>query len=207
MTGEDSRTPGILLIAPVQKTGASDTNVVGGSKVMADEQVRELGARGFKVDVIDTSGGVTNLPAWKIRVHRLARVLRVVWGAAGKLWRSDIVFLIIAPWSALSLASFLWAVCKIARRPLVLRISGGDMMVDYLEYGAFARWLANRTWMRSSRVYVQTQYLRRSFDHRDNFKWLPNTRGLETPARTGRGRVEKLIFVARLDMDKGLAEG
>ena len=198
--------PGILLIAPVQKTGASDTNVVGGNKVTADEQVRELAARGFEVAVIDTSGSVTNLPAWKIRAHRLARFLRVVWGTARKLWRCDVVFLIAGPSSALSLASFLWAVCKIARRPLVLRIPGGDTMLDYLGYGAFARWLADRTWMRSSLVYVETQYLRRGFDHRDNFKWLPGTRGVEAPARTGRGRVEKLIFVARLVMDKGLAE-
>ena len=206
MTGKENRAPGILLIAPIQKTGASDTNVVGGNKVMADEQVRELRARGFEVDVIDTSGGATNLPAWKIRANRLARVLRVAWGAAGKLWRSDVVFLIIAPWSALCLASFLWAVCKIARRPLVLRISGGDMMLEYLEYGAFARWLAERTWMRSSLVYVETQYLHRSFDNRGNFRWFPNTRSMEAPARTGRGRVEKLIFVARLAMFKGLAE-
>ena len=206
MTGKENRAPGILLIAPIQKTGASDTNVVGGNKVMADEQVRELGVRGFEVDVIDTSGSVTNLPAWKIRANRLARFLRVAWGAARKLWRSDVVFLIIGPSSALSLASFLWAVCKIARRPLVLRISGGDMMLEYLEYGAFARWLAERTWMRSSLVYVETQYLHRSFDNRGNFRWFPNTRSMEAPARTGRDRVEKLVFVARLAMFKGLAE-
>ena len=198
--------PSILLIAPIQKTGASDTNVVGGNKVMADEQVQELGARGFEVDVIDTSGGVTNLPAWKISANRLARFLRVAWGAARKLWRSDVVFLIIGPSSALYLASFLWTVCKIARRPLVLRISGGDMMLEYLGYGAFARWLADRTYMRSSLVYVETQYLHRSFDNRGNFRWFPNTRSMEAADRTGRDRVEKLIFVARLAMFKGLAE-
>ena len=206
MTGKESRVPSILFIAPIQETGASDTNVVGGNKVTADEQVRELGGRGFAVDVIDTSGGVTNLPAWKIRAHRLARFLRVAWGVARKLWRADVAFLIIAPYSALVLASFLWVVCKLARRPLALRITGGDMMMDYLGYGALARWLADRTYMRSSLVYVETQYLHRSFENRDNFKWLPGTRSMEAPARTGRDRVEKLIFVARLDMDKGLAE-
>ncbi len=206
MTGKESRAPSILLIAPIQKTGASDTNVVGGNKVMADEQVRELEARGFEVDVIDTSGAVTNLPTWKIRAHRLARFLRVAWGAARKIWHSDGVFLIIAPYSALSLASFMWVVCKMTRRPLALRLTGGDMMLDYLGYGAFARWLTDRTYMRSSLVYVETQYLHRNFDNRDNFKWFPNTRDIEVPARAGRDRVEKLIFVARLDMDKGLTE-
>ena len=127
MSGKERRAPRLLLIAPIQKAGASVSNVAGGNKVMADEQVRELGARGFEVDVIDTSGDVTNLPAWKIWAHRLARFLRVAWGVARKLGRSDVVFLIIASYSALRLASFLWAVCKIARRPLVLRISGGDI--------------------------------------------------------------------------------
>ena len=206
MSGKERRAPRLLLIAPIQKAGASVSNVAGGNKVMADEQVRELGARGFEVDVIDTSGGVTNLPAWKIWAHRLARFLRVAWGVARKLGRSDVVFLIIASYSALRLASFLWAVCKIARRPLVLRISGGDMMVEYLGYGAFARWLAERTYMHSALVYVETQYLHRHFDKRANVKWFPNTREIAAPARTGRGRVEKLIFVARLDMDKGLVE-
>ena len=206
MTRKESRAPSILLIAPIQKSGASDANVVGGNKVTADELVQELEARGFKVDVIDTSGGVTNLPAWKIKAHRLARFLRAAREAARKLWRFDVILLLMGASSALSQASFLWAVCKIVRRPLVLRISGGDLMLDYLEYGAFARWLADRAYMRSSLVYVETQHLRSSFDNWDNFRWLPGVRGVEAPARTGRGRVEKLIFVARLHMDKGLAE-
>ncbi len=173
---------------------------------MADEQVRELGARGFDVEVIDTSGGVTNLPVWKILANRLARFLRVAWGAARKVWSADVVFLIIAPYSALSLASFLWVVCKVARKPLALRISGGDMMVDYLGYGSFARWFADRTWMRSSLVYVETQYLHRNFDERGNFRWFPNTRDIAADMRRERDGMKKLIFVARLEMDKGLAE-
>ena len=206
MSGQEGRAPRLLLIAPTQQAGASATNVVGGNKVTADEQVRELGARGFEVDILDTSGDVTNLPAWQIRAHRLARFLRVVWGAARKLWRADVVFLTIAAYSALSLAAFLWVVCEIMRRPLVLRITGGDLMVEYLGYGVVARWLAERTYMRSARVYVETQDLHRRFGNRANVKWLPNTREIAAPARPGRGRVEKLIFVARLDMAKGLAE-
>ena len=206
MTGKEGRALGILLLAPIQKTGASATNVVGGNKVMADEQVRQLEARGFAVDVIDTSGGVTNLPGWKVRAHRLARFLRVAWSTARKARRSDVVFLIIASYSALHLASFLWVVCKIARRPLVLRLTGGDMMLDYLGYGAFARWLAERTYMRSALVYVETRYLHRNFGDRGNFKWFPNTRSVQAPAGARSDKLEKLVFVARLDMDKGLAE-
>ncbi len=206
MTDSENMAPRILLIAPVQRAGASATNVVGGNKVMADEQVRELGMRGFGVDVIDTSGGVTNLPGWKLRAVRLARFLRVIWGVARKIWYCDVVFLIIAPYSALSLASLLWVISTLARRPLVVRITGGDMMLDYDGYGRLARWLAERTYMRAALVYVETEYLQRNFAGRGNFRWFPNTRDVAAPAAEGRNRVEKLIFVARLDMDKGLAE-
>ena len=200
--------PNLLLIAPIQQGGASDTNIVGGNKVMADEQVRELTLRGFVVDAVDTSGNVTNLSPWKIRVNRLTRFLRVAWGAVQRLRRADVVFLIIASYSALSLASFFWVVCKIGRRPLVVRITGGDLREDYRQYGPLARWLAHRTWLRSALVYVETQQLFRDFDRPANFRWFPNTRDLAAPpaARRDQGKVEKLIFLARLDMDKGLAE-
>ena len=206
LTDSGSDTPSILLIAPIQKAGASDTNIVGGNKVMADEQVRELGARGFDVEVVDTSGGVTNLSAWRIRANYLARFLRITWGALKRLRSSDVVFLILASYSAISMASFFWVVCKIARKPLVVRITGGDLSTDYLKYGAPARWVSSRTWMRSALVYVETQGLQRMFGNWRNFRWFPNTRDIEPPDEIRRGEVSNLIFVARLHMDKGLAE-
>ncbi len=206
MIEAETRKPRILLIAPMPDTAQTDTNVIGGNKVMAGEQMREFSARGFDVDAIDTSGGVTNLPAWKVRAIRLARFLRVVRGAAHKIWHCQIVFIIIAPWSALSLASFFWFVCKLTRKHLVVRISGGDMMIYYGNYGAFARWFADRTYMRSSLVYVETQYLHRNFKDWDNFRWFPNTRDLKSVSPASRDKVNNLIFLARLEMDKGLLE-
>jgi len=63
------------------------------------------------------------------------------------------------------------------------------MMLDYLGYRALARWLADRTYMRSALVYVETQRLHRNFTDRGNFRWFPNTRDIEAPARRGRDRV------------------
>ena len=195
----------ILLIAPLG-SGASATNVIGGSKLLAAELVRELGQRGFELEVLDTSGDVTNISPWRFQVVRLTRFLRVVWGVATKIRHSQIAFLVIAAPSALVLASAVWAICTMARRPLVLRLSGGDISVVYDGYGAAARWLAHRAWMRSSLVYVETRQSYRAFDHRPNFRWFPTTRKFEVPARVRREEVRKLIFVARLHMTKGLAE-
>ena len=197
--------PNIMLIGP-QGSGTSAANVIGGNKLMTDDLARELSMRGFDLSLVDTSGRVTNLPSWKIRAIRLTRFLRVAWRAAKQLRRCDLIFLVIAPYSALGLASFFWAVCKIARRPLVVRLTGSGLMEQYLKYGAFARWLADRTYMRTSLVYVETQQLRRDFNEPANFRWFPNTRDIESPKASKRGEVNKLIFLARLEMSKGLAE-
>lgn len=220
------RAPSILFIAPVG-SGKSASNVVGGNRLMAEELMRELGKLGFGFDVLDTSGGVTNLAPWKLRAIRLARFLRVVRGAMRRVRRSRIVFLFIAPRSASVLAASVWAICKVARRPMVLRLSGSGFGRVYSGYGAPARWLADRSWMRCPLVYVETRELYRQFGERANFRWFPQTRSVEPPVGDGSGpaaaegadgRVaagpaaprpgvpRKLVFISRLIMDKGLAE-
>ena len=195
----------VLLIAPLG-SGASATNVIGGHRLLAAESVRELRQRGFELEVLDTSGDVTNISPWRFQAVRLVRFLRAILGVATKIRRAQVAFLVIAPHSALVLASAVRVVCKVARRPLVLRLSGGDLGVVYRRYGVVARWLAERFWMRCSLVYVETQQSYRDFDHLPNFRWFPGTRNVQAPTTGRRKEVRKLIFVGRLHMTKGLAE-
>ncbi len=173
---------------------------------MVDDQVRELMMRGFDSRVVDTSGRVTNLPACKVRVSRILRFIKVVWGALWGIQGSDAVILIVAPYSAFPLASFFWAFCKITSRPLIVRVSAAGLRSVYLKYGVLTRWLADRTYMRSSRVYVETEQLQREFGNRSNFRWFPNTRDLKPNRIDRRDRIIKIIFLSRLDMAKGLGE-
>lgn len=197
--------PTILLVAPVG-SGASATNVVGGNRILAEKLVHELGQRGFKLEAIDTSGSMTNLPRWVIQAIRIARYLRVMWNILLGLRRSQIVFLLIASWSATILASSVWVLCRLTQRPMVLRLSGGDFGQVYRNFGALARWLADRTYLRSALVYVHTLEILRNFDDPVNFRYFPAVRDIEAPAGVARGIPSRLVFVARLDMDKGLAE-
>ncbi len=208
--GRGDRWPKILIVGPLG-SGESATNVIGGNKVSCDDLVHELEMRGFELDMVDTSGRVTNLPRWKVQASRLARFLRMVRGVVKKIRHSQLVFVFIAPSSATVVASSAWILCRIARRPLVLRLSGADLDSVYCKYGAPARWLADRTWMRCSLMYVETQRLRRIFDNRTSCRWLPNIRNVEAHAAVGREErhkkeIRKLIFISRLHMDKGLAE-
>ncbi len=195
----------ILLIAPLG-SGTSAANVIGGNRVLAEKLVYELGQRGFELEALDTSGSVTNRPRWIIQAVRLARYLRVMWGLVRRLRRSQIVFLFIASWSATVLASSVWALCKLARRPMVLRFSGANFSQVYRNFGALARRLADRTYLHSALVYVETLELIRNFENPANFRWFPCSRDIEAPPTVRREIPDRLIFVARLDMDKGLAE-
>ena len=195
----------ILLIAPLG-SGVSATNVIGGHTLLAKDTIRELGRRGFAVEVIDTSGDVTNISRWRYQISRLARFLRVIRGVLMKINRSQVGFLMIAPHSALVLASSVWAICAVARRPLVLRLSGGDLSLVYDGYGTIARWFARRAWMRCPLVYVETMQAYRDFAGLPNFRWFPGTRDTQAPTMLRREEIRKLIFIARLHMTKGLAE-
>ena len=68
--------------------------------MVAAEQARELGLRGFEVDALDSLASVTNLSPWTIQTIRLGRFLRVVWKAMWRIRHSRLVFLVIAPYSA-----------------------------------------------------------------------------------------------------------
>lgn len=202
----DDRLLKILLIAPLPGK-ESATSVIGGTKVLAAEQARQLRTRGFDLDILDSLASVTNLSPWKIQVIRFGRFLRVIVKTIARIRHSRIVFLVIAPYSATILASSVWGICKLARRPMVLRFSGGDAGSVYRNYGALARWVARRTWLRCALLYVESQQLCREFRNLSNVRWHPTTADLKAPAASRRrGVVRKLIFVARLEMDKGLAE-
>lgn len=197
--------PKILFVAPLG-SGQSSTNVIGGNRVLAEKLIQELRQRGFAVEAIDTSGTMTNQPAWRIQAARLARYLRVMAGLVRSLGRSQIVFLFIASWSATVLASSIWLLCRLARRRMVLRLSGADFGDVYRNSGRVARWLADRTYLRSALVYVETLELLRNFDNPVNFRWFPCSRDIEAQTTVTRRIPSRLVFVSRLDRDKGLAE-
>lgn len=201
--------PRILFISPLG-SGQSATNVIGGNRLLSAESASELRQRGFDLECIDTSGDVTNLPAWRIQAARLMRFLRVFGGATRKIRRCQLAFLVLGANSATLLASSLWIVCALARRPLVLRFSGSELHRVYRGYGPAARWLAKRAWLRSALIYVETRRLRQDFGNPANFRWFPNTRNVSAPPSVrpaaAAGAAGKLLFIARLEMDKGLAE-
>lgn len=208
-SGARSASPGPrlrVLIAGPAGGGRSATNIVGGNKLMIEESARELGRHGFEVAIVDTSGPVANLSPWVFRFFRLTRFAKAACGIAARARRFDAVMLVVAGFSANVAGTTAWIVCRIAGRRLVMRATGADLGLCYQRFGPFARRLADWTWMRSALVYVETRQLQREFAARPNVRWFPNTRNVQAPTTTRRRRPCRLVFLARLHMDKGLAE-
>ncbi len=192
----------LLAIGPLPTPG----HAIGGTRTLFAETVRQLDLRGFDLDILNTSRPRSGLAPWRMHLAGLAVLVRVMWGVLKRVPRSRLVFLNMSCYSALGIASAIWLICKVARRPLALRFFGGILPELYQEYGFVARWLTDRTFLRSPLVYMETHYLLRAFGNPSNFRWLPNTRDIATEPRARRAKVRKLIFAAQLWMDKGLAE-
>ncbi len=196
----------LLLIGPLPAKSASAVEPIGGARVTFAEAVRELPLRGFDLDIIDTARPRPNLPLWKILSYELLTFTRVVWEVLWRARRSDLVFLHMSAYSALSAASTIWSLCRVLRRPLALRFFGDSLYFTYHRYGPARRWLMERTFLRAPLVYEERR-TPRAFSRRDNFRWLANTRDI-VPAETGQDRhhVRRLLFKGQLRKEKGLAE-
>ena len=173
---------------------------------MFTETTHQLKSRGFKLEILNSARENMNIPRWQIWINDISTFLRVLWGLIAKIKRSDLVFLNMSPYAALPVASSIWMISKLARRPMTLRFYGGSLSQIYEAYNPLARFVADSTFLRCPIVFVETQRLCSAFSERDNFRLFPNTRDLKAPATTRRDRVSKLLFLSQLRMEKGLGE-
>ena len=195
-----------IIIGPLPPDEGSKDEIIGGTKILFSETVRELQSRGIDLHIINSSRPRPNLPLRKILFYGLLAFIRVLWGVLRHIRKTDLVFLNMSAYPALIVATTIWLICRASGRPLVLRFFGGQLWEVYSGYIGVARWLADRTFLRSSLIYVETRQLLRDFNEPANFRWLPNTRDIASPLNCGRDRVRDLIFVAQLRSEKGLAE-
>ena len=168
------------------------------------DTLRHLEGAGFDIAAISTTRPRANLPRWRQRANDAAALLRVVWGIVQNFRHVRLAFLNISVDSARIAASGIWLLCKVLGLPLAVQFFGNGY--GFRRYGRASRWWAAQTFLRCSLVYVQTRRLHRTFGDAANIRWFPNTRDLKIPAARERGKVEKLLFVSQLRMEKGLAE-
>ena len=197
----------LLAIGPVPPNRPSASNPIGGAAVNFSEMVRCLEERGFVISVIDISRPRVNVAWWSLGYHNSRAVWHLTTRLIVLLPKSQIVILNLSAGAAFVVGGLVSLLCRAFRRPVVLRIFGGDFGMQYDGRGRIGRWLANKTFMRSKLVLVQTQELFRRFQDWGNFMWFANARDVVVrhPGRP-REAVQRLLFVSQLRMEKGLKE-
>lgn len=177
---------------------------IGGMRVRAVELLRQLRAREFEVDVLNSSRPETGRNILRPNAQGLAMIWRVLRGSLTKIWRCDAVLLRMSAQTAHVVASAFWLLCRLARKPLALDCVGGNWDEIYQESGRLARWSADRFYLRSELLLVETLHLVRTF-RGPNVRRFPNTKDVLVP-RIERPGARKLIFLGQLRLEKGLAE-
>ena len=200
--GAEKRRLKVLLIGPLP----TPEDAIGGSKIMFSELVDQLSRRNFELEVLNTSRSRTNVSRWTAARNNLTALLKVVWAVLLRVWEVDLVFVHMSVYSALWLAVPVSIISRVARRPMALRFVGGRLSQTYQAYNPVTRSLVDSTFLRSSIVYVESRRLCSDFAERTNFRWFPNTRDIPALRRKRHDKVQKVLFLSQLRMEKGLGE-
>ena len=196
----------ILLIGPRSGAHAGAPSIIGGTKVLFEELVRNLKTRGFALDILNTARPRATQVPWRARFTDFVTFAKVASRACCKIRRCDLVFLNVSSYSAWGSATAFWLLCRIARRPLVLKFFGAYLNIKYRNIHPWARWWAEKTFLQSDLIYVETRSVRDAFPHCANMECIPNTRDIAVAAEPQRAQARKLLFLGQLRQEKGWTE-
>lgn len=197
-----STQPKMLLVGPLPIAG----DVIGGTKVCFSNLVQELSASGsFELEVHNISRAQTGrgrcARAWNnvVALGRLAtRLLRAP--------VPDIVFFNLSAGGMLLSGPLIWSLCKLRRRPLVVRAFGGDLDTFFDRASAPLRWMARHTFLRTDLLLLETRALCARFESEARTGWWPNTRQLAIRSTPARERATRFLFLGQLRREKGIEE-
>ena len=195
----------VLCIGALPPQAPSAVNPVGGVAVTFREMVTQLQRRSMDVDVVDISRPRVHLGVRQIW-HDCATAARLAWQASARIRHCDVVIAHVSPRSAQWLGSGLRLLGAAFRRPVVLKLIGGDFAQKYDGCSAARRWWANATYMRCALILMETRAIRRRFQDRRTVRWFPTTRDVRGSGAPPGRAARRFVFVSQLRMEKGLRE-
>lgn len=192
----------LLLVGPLP---ISD-DVIGGTKVLFAELVAgfERSPR-FETRVVNTSRPLRDKRPLQRFVHNARAFAQVL----GRIWREssrhDVILFNVSSRGLIASGPLIWALCRLRRTPLVVRLFGGDFAQRFDRAAAWRRALLRCTVLRCEHLLVETEGLRRRFSGTTRVDRYPNTRDLPaTPRNSGDGSsAMRFLFLGQIWFEKG----
>ena len=197
-----SRLP-LLLLGP--RIIADD--VVGGAKTSFERLVADLSRRNeVTLTVVNTSRGLKNRGRWVtvcLNVAAFVRTLLHLWHYAAL---SHVVVWNVSPRGAVLSGGCIWLLCRLRRRPLLVRIFGSSVADELASAPGIARFVAGRTLLRADLLLLQTKQLVAGLGAKSRTAWFPTTRHMPPREQAFRDSCRRLLFLGHLRREKGLPE-
>lgn len=193
----------LLLIGPRCIAG----DVVGGTKVSFENLITDLRRDGrFDLRILDTSRPYGRHPGIPRRALDLWVLLRTLASVLVHGFRADIVALNVSARGCLGSGPWIHGITRLQRKPLCIRVFGGDLDLWYERAPAWKRRLARATFLRARWLLLQTHALCEAFGAEGNTRWFPTTRSLEAVSGPSPGPCRRFLYIGQLRPEKGLPE-
>jgi len=187
---KDNNTLNILLIGRLPPP-------LGGTTVLCAQLVRELYTHpDVDVEVINTTGVQSFMPMIKVFLNILSKAPKF-----------DVISLHATNRGALRLGHILWCICKVYRKPLIIRLFGGFFDQKYTSLPKLIRWLTRRTVLNADLCLFETKHLVQYFAGVANKPvWYPNSRPIIDNMIKAKDVARRFVFVSHVIATKGVRE-
>ena len=193
----------IVLVGPMP----IEDDIIGGTKVLFKNLVDILSSiKKFHISVINTSRPKINkniIHSYFLDLKFLFRTIIAIWV---HLKTYHIVFWNVSPGAALSAGPLIWFICKIRRRPLIIRFFGGDLNTRFESLSKLRQYIVKKTILKADLLLLETQSLVDFFKNMGNVHWFPTTRDMPIRTSTLPKKCRNFVFIGQLRQEKGLKE-
>ncbi len=198
-----SARPRILLVGPMPLEGTP----IGGTQVSFGGLARRLRASArFDCEIVDTSRHVLGRSKWT-RMPVDACALTATMHAIARVGpRCDAVLFNASSGGTLRAGPLVWAAAQAIRKPLGMRVFGGDLDLRIARAAPWTRTVARRTFLAAPLLLLQTKHLCAHFGRHAGVRWLPTTRDAEPVLRAPSRRCSRFLLLSQLKREKGVGE-
>ena len=144
------------------------------------------------------------------RVRSFIPMMRVLFNILIHAPKFDVISFYATYRGILRLGPILWCICRVYRKPWLIRLGGGSLDQRYASLPKLAKWGFRKTALKADFCLFETKQLVQFFDRvAQNPVWYPNNRPLKSnvaEAAEESASARRFVFVGQVTPPKGILE-